>query len=346
MKRRTRLRYLIALSRRFRVTMALALAFFGALPFVYTSLYRGPGGARITYGEALHHVYFLMFGQPSLPYVGNALLEVMNFAIPPLGVAVLADGVVRFAYLFFARRHNDREWFELISESMSGHVIVCGAGRIGYRVAQQLRELGHELVVIEKRGDAPFVNILRDAEVAVLIDDVKNPQTLLRANVRRASAIVCATDDDLANLNSALDARKENPAIRVVMRLFDDDLGARVRDSFKCEVLSTSAVAAPALALSALDPRIVHSFQVSGALMVVARFVVAKALATLTVGELTERHGALVLSCVRKGCTEMHPRMGERLEVGDVLMLQSTWRHYRALREFTGEVRAPSVPDV
>ena len=29
-----------------------------------------------------------MFGQPSLPYVGNAFLELLNFALPPFGIAV------------------------------------------------------------------------------------------------------------------------------------------------------------------------------------------------------------------------------------------------------------------
>jgi hypothetical protein len=54
-------------------------------------------------------------------------------------------------------------------------------------------------------------------------------------NVKAASAIVCATDDDLANLNIALDARRFKPDIRVVIRLFDDDLVAKVRDTFKAE---------------------------------------------------------------------------------------------------------------
>lgn len=345
MTRRTRIRYLVALSRRFRVTVGLALAFFGLMPLVFTALYRGPHGGRIRYGEALHHVYFLMFGQPSLPYVANPLLEALNFAIPPLGVAVIVDGVVRFAYLFFAKHHKDKEWFEVISESMSGHVIVCGAGRIGYRVAQQLLELKREVVVIEKREECHFVSVLRDADVAVMIDDVKNPMTLTRANVARASAIVCATDDDLANLNAALDARRVNPTIRVVLRLFDDDLGARVREAFHCEVLSSSALAAPALALSALDPRIVHSFHVAGELMVVSRFVARAGLAGLTVAAVSERYSALVLSRTHAGSTMLHPAAADVIEAGDALTLQATYGDYQKLREATGEREPPRSPE-
>lgn len=64
---RARVRYLLALLKRFRLTLAMAVVFFGGVPLVFKALYRSPAGGRISFGEALHHTYFLMFGQPSLP---------------------------------------------------------------------------------------------------------------------------------------------------------------------------------------------------------------------------------------------------------------------------------------
>jgi voltage-gated potassium channel Kch len=169
---------------------------------------------------------------------------------------LIADGVVRFAYLFFARQNHDKEWITVISETLRAHVIVCGAGRVGYRVAAQLLELGHEVVVIEKRPDAAFIAVLQAHDVPVLIDDVKSPQALQRVNVQHAAAIVCATDDDLANLNTALDARRLNPAIRVVLRLFDDDLGARLAVVSPHEVVEAVPPATAAPAPAALPERV------------------------------------------------------------------------------------------
>lgn len=338
---RARLRYLAALLKRFRFTLAMTVVFFGVVPLIFARLYLGPMGERITFGAALHHTYFLMFGQPSLPYVGNVLIELLNFALPPFGIAVIADGVVRFAFLFFARQNHDKEWIAVMTETFREHVIVCGAGRVGYRVASQLLELGHEVVIIEKRADAPFIAVLQSAEVPVLIDDVKSPQALHRTNVTKAAAIVCATDDDLANLNTALDARRLNPKIRVVMRLFDDDLGARVRDAFQAEVLSSSALAAPALALSALDPRIAHSFHVGERLMVVSDFQVGAPLASLTVSDLQHRYRVVTL-CVRmKGEPDLHPKPSHRFRVGELVTLQGMYPDYLELRSFTGERMPP-----
>lgn len=332
------LRYARAVARRFRLTLAFAAVWFGVFPLIF--MFRYP--EAISFGKALHHVYFLLFGQPGLDYVDDWILEPLNLLIPPLGLAVVVDGVVRFSYLFSARKRADREWIEVLAESLKGHVIVCGAGRVGYRVTLELTRLGREVVVVEKRADAPFAQVLRDGGVAVLVDDIRSPGALERVNVRAADAVICATDDDLANLNVALDARKVNAEVRVVLRLFDDDLVDRVRHHFDAEAHSTSALAAPALALAALDPRIVHSFHVGPHLMVVSRFLVGPKLAELNLSALRDRFGGLTLSMKRGDAPEvLHPQGNTTLTPGDELVVQCRYEEYRALREHLGETRPP-----
>jgi len=338
-------RYLGALLRRFRTTVLMAVVLFLLMPLVYHWRHLGPDGRPVSLGKALRHVYFLLYGQPSLD-VDDSLLMLLDMLIPPVGIAVLADGVVRFAYLFFAKHRQDKEWFEVIAETFKGHVVVCGAGRVGYRVVAQLRALGKDVVVVEKREEAPFVAVLRDEQVPLLIDDIRSPQCLPRTNVHRAAAIVCSTDDDLANLNIALDARRMNPNIRVVIRLFDDDLVAKVRDTFKAEALSSSSLAAPAMALAALDPRIIHSFRIGTHLMVVSVFEARDGLPGMTISEVRDRFGGLTLSMRRGGSPDewLHPKGETRIQVGDTLTLQAEYNDYRQLRAFTLEPDAPVFP--
>src|SRR5262245_13775003 len=131
-------RYLLALLKQFRVTFLFAAGLFIVAPLLVFWLYPMGGRPRISFGEAFHHCYFLLFGQPSLPYVDFLPLEVLNLLIPPIGIVTVADGLVRFAYLYFAKHRSDKEWIAVISETFSGHIVVCGAGRVGYRVASQL----------------------------------------------------------------------------------------------------------------------------------------------------------------------------------------------------------------
>lgn len=339
---RTHLRYLAVLAKKFRVTLGMAAALFGLAPLAFVLRYRTEDGEALRYGEALHHVYFLMYGEPSLAYVDDLWLELLNVLIPPLSIALVVDGIVRFTYLYFAKHRSDKEWIEVVSHSLQGHVVICGAGRVGYRVATQLLALGQELVVVEKREDGAFVQVLLDLGVPVLIDDIKSPQAMERTNMKAASALVCATDDDLANMNAALDARRYNPTIRVVMRLFDDDLVAKVRGAFEAEAVSSEAVAAPALALAALDPRVVHSFNVGGHLMVVSSFVAGRGLTGMTVDALRDRFGGLVLAQRQgEGPEQLHPDGSTRITEGLQLTVQLEYPDYLKLRDFTGEAKAP-----
>jgi voltage-gated potassium channel len=338
------LRQTWALAKRFKVVFFNATILFGVLPLIFTARYRALDGVPISWGQALHHVYFLLFGQPSLAYVEDWAIEVLNILIPPLGLATVVDGGVRFAYLFFAKHRLEKEWIEVITESMRGHVVVCGAGRVGYRVVEQLLKVGAQVVVIEKNEQAHFTSTMRDAKVPVLIDDISNPKSLERVNIKAAQAIVCATNDDLANLNVALDARKLNPEVRIVLRLFDDDLVERVRENFHAEAHSTSSLAAPAIALSALDPRILHSFEVGEHLMVVSRFKIGVVLQGTTVKSLRDAHGGLTLSICAVGKTEvMHPVDDLIFGRDDLATVQLEWNDYLKLRAHTGEARAGLV---
>jgi Trk K+ transport system NAD-binding subunit len=339
------LRYLRALIKRFRITLALTAGLFVGAPPLFQWRCQVPGGDPVPAGKAIQHVYFLLFGQPSLDCSNDWLGIVLNMLIPPVGIALVVDGVVRFAYLFFAKHKSDKEWIEVIAETLKGHVIVCGAGRVGYRVVDQLRAMGKDVVAVEKREDSPFVGVLRDEQVPLLIDDIRSPQCLPRTNVKMASAIVCATDDDLANLNIALDARRLNPNIRVVIRLFDDDLVAKVRDTFRAEALSSSSLAAPAMALAALDPRIVHSFRIGRHLMVVSVFDARTGLPGTSISELRDRFGALTLALRRGDNEKLHPGGEERIQTGDRVTLQAEYSDYRRLRAFTGEAQPPIWSD-
>lgn len=325
--------YLWTLVKRFRFTFfMLVLLVFGGGTGMYFLL--ANAGKPVGLGRAIVAAYFLLFAQPIIDIPDNGAVEFLAVLIPPLGITTVAEGLVRFAYLFFARERNDKEWFTVLAQTLKDHVIVCGAGRVGFRVFEQLHKLGVPMVMIERDETKPFLAEIRAAGVAVLIDDVRAAGTLNRANLQKARAIVCATDDDLANLNVALDARKLLPGIRVVMRLFDDDLVEKTRVSFDAQAFSTSALAAPALAMAALDPLIKNSFEVGGRLMVVADLRMQGAICDRSVAQLRDESGVLVLHIVRKnGETIFDPSGKCCFEPGDVVTVQATLQAYQGLRD-------------
>lgn len=325
--------YFWTLLKRFRVTFfMLALLVFGGGTLLYIFLARA--GKPVGLLRAFVAAYFLLFAQPIIDLPDNGAVEILAVLIPPLGITAVADGLVRFAYLFFARERNDKEWFSVLAQTVKDHVIICGAGRVGYRVFEQLRKLSVPMVILERDEAKPFLAEIRAAGVAVLIEDVRAAGALSRANVQKARAIVCATDDDLANLNVALDARKLHAAIRIVMRLFDDDLVEKTRVSFDAQAYSTSALAGPALAMAALDPSIKNSFEVGGRLMVVAELTMQGNICSRSVAQLRDEAGVLVIHMVRKSGEIIFDPSGPCcFDEGDVVTVQASLAAYQALRE-------------
>ncbi len=325
--------YFRALLRRFRFTFAalFILVFGGGTALWWLELH---SGAPVKYSRALVTAYFLLFAQnigevPDIP-----LVEAIYAIIPPLGILSVAQGLVQFGFLLFSKQRDDKEWFAVLAQTMTDHVVVCGAGRVGFRIFEQYQKLNIPMVVIERKADAPFVPAILAAGVPVLIADVRSSSALEQSNLATARAIVCATDDDLANLNIALDARRLKPGIRVVIRLFDDDLVAKTREAFQFESFSTSAHAAPALAVAALDPAITNSFEMGGRLLVVAEVVAGAGLANHTVDELRIKHQLSVLQTSgASGVPLYDPAGSTRVASGDKIALQGTlqaWQNFRA----------------
>jgi len=197
-----------------------------------------------------------------------------------------------------------------LASTCKNHILVCGLGRDGSRVVEQLLKFDEEVVGIERNPEGQFVESIREVGVPVIIGDARRRETLAEAGVERACAIVICTEDDLANLAIALEAREFNSDIRVVMRMFDGELAEKVEKGFGIHAaFSTSALAAPAFAAAATQTQITHSFHIDDELLNVSEIKVQPA-SRLVGKSLAELEAELDLSVILyRGCEgiDLHP---------------------------------------
>lgn len=147
-----------------------------------------------------------------------------------------------------------------------GHVVVCGLDHLGLRTIDELRQRDETVVAVGATDDA--IEHLQELDVRLVIGDPRVARTLREAGIELADVIVLTGDDDLANLNSALAATEINPRIRVVIRMFDQELGAHIPDLFSDAVaLSSSALAAPGFVSAAIDGETGSRFRLAGRLV-------------------------------------------------------------------------------
>jgi Trk K+ transport system NAD-binding subunit len=135
-------------------------------------------------------------------------------------------------------------------------ILICGLGKVGYRVVVWLaqREPRPRIVVLTS-GDthASFhQKIAALPGVEVVEGDARDTETLQRAGVTGAAALAALTSNDQANLQIALEARRLNPDVHIVLRVFSDALAEKMTDLFGIHTTySTSELASATLAASA-----------------------------------------------------------------------------------------------
>ncbi len=104
-------------------------------------------------------------------------------------------------------------------DDLSDHVIICGYGIFGRTLAAQLRDDGHDVLVIEF-DQAEFDRV--GDETLAIRGDARREDVLERANVTTAAAIVGAIDDSNANIQIAITASQLSPNLRVIVRVGDE----------------------------------------------------------------------------------------------------------------------------
>lgn len=109
-------------------------------------------------------------------------------------------------------------------QQLEDHVIVCGYGRFGRVVSEELKRDRHTVVVIEQ-NPALEPELIR-ADFYYLIGSALDAEVLEHAGVRTASDIVVATASDPDNVFISLTVRSMNPKIRIHARA-ETDAGLR-----------------------------------------------------------------------------------------------------------------------
>jgi voltage-gated potassium channel len=294
----------------------------------------GPMG--YTFPHACYTALALNFFEvaDAYPQDGGFFVQAIYFVLPAVGLTVIAEAVVRLGVVIFNRKHLSREWHMALASTFTDHVIVAGLGRIGMRVAQRLQEDEH-IVGIEKSRPDGLGQLSENA--AILLGDATDSELLEQANVRNARAILALTDNDLANLEIALNARELNPKIRVVLRMYNERLGQQLVERFGFDaVYSTSALAAPSFSAALYSNRILQTIELGEDQIVhLAKFRVSEGsrLVGDTLLSVEQSHGVSIVLHHSAGQENLLPSIDAKVTVGDDLYVLSQLRQLEAIRE-------------
>jgi Trk K+ transport system NAD-binding subunit len=211
-----------------------------------------------------------------------------------------------------------------------GHVIVVGGGEVGIRVLGGLFDLGFHAVLIDQDQNARAVEFARGHRLPVIVGDACDERTLRQAGIKSAIALVCVTSSDIVNLEATLQARAmRDEELRIVLRLFDDDLAGRVHRKVPNVVSrSVSYLAAPAFAAALLEHRVLRTIAVGRHVLLIAdvRVEPGASIVGCPLADLERDRLARVLALQARGTLKFDwsPRRSVRLEAGDRAIVLAT----------------------
>lgn len=138
--------------------------------------------------------------------------------------------------------------------AMSGHYIVCGIGRVGSHIADELLKTERPFVVIDVSDQIVDAHCERTGHRIFLTGDASDDDMLLRAGVERCRGVFAVSGDDSKNLVISLSARQLNPGARIVARVHDPRNADKTRRAGADEIVSPDFTGGMRLASAMLRP--------------------------------------------------------------------------------------------
>jgi hypothetical protein len=153
-------------------------------------------------------------------------LEIARFLVP----AVAAYSAFKaFAAIFIEQTNRFRLLF------IRDHVLICGLGRKGYRLAEQFQTQGDQVVVIEVNESNEWIQSARSSGVIVIQGDATDELVLQSARVRRARYLISVLGDDGLNAEIAVQAEeltrgKTRDPLTCIIHIYNSQLWHYLRE--------------------------------------------------------------------------------------------------------------------
>lgn len=142
-------------------------------------------------------------------------------------------------------------------DKLKNHYIVCGGGRTGTPLLEELVKSQEEVVLVELDDDK-IAACNKNERILYVKGDATDDQNLKEAGIHKAAGILIGLPSDKDNLFITMSARILNKKIKIITRISDSRLEAKMKKAGANKVVSPNAIGAMRMASEILRPTAVN----------------------------------------------------------------------------------------
>lgn len=249
-------------------------------------------------------------------------LAVMTYTLSAVGQVIVEGSLGRYV----GRKRMLRD-----IDKLRDHYVVCGHGRMGKILCEELRQEDVPFVVIE--GEEELAESLAAKGYLVVAGDATEDEFLKRAGIERAKGLVAVVSNNVDNLYITMSARElcreTNPGLYILTRATDARAGRKIRHAGADRVISPYTIGGMRMVQALLRPSVYDFVEIatqSGGLELMFEEVAVgtgSRLDGLNMGDSDIRRVYnIIVIAIKKATGDMvfNPGPGAELRGGDVLI--------------------------
>jgi voltage-gated potassium channel len=272
----------------------------------------------------------------------NVVLIFLGLGVVGFAIGSLTRAAIEFELgVFFGRRRMEKEIAQL-----KDHIIICGSGRVGRRIAGEIAARKVPLVVIER--DPEHAEWAQQQNFPVIVGDASSEAVLREARIEFAAGLASAVTSDAQNVYIVLTARGIAPNIPIFARASEEDAESKLLRAGATAVISPYSYAGQRMARMLTRPNVqnfidlaLSSLNEGGLDLQIEEIRVTEQSSllgsSLVESDIRKRLGIIILAIRRQtGAIEFNPGADHTISPGDYLIAMGDSRKLQELETLAG----------
>jgi voltage-gated potassium channel len=272
--------------------------------------------------------------------------EIFTIVLILFGLAVAGYSARVFGQMIIEgqlRRFLGRKIMQKNIQKLAGHYIVCGFGRVGRTVCEELFKSNVDFLVIEK--DQTLVDEMEKSGFTYIQGNCDSDETLLAAGIDRAKGLINTLADEADAVYVTLSARQLNQELFIMARADSPNATAKLTRAGATRVLSPHISAGQRMAQTTIKPNVVDFMTLASGTTAEGlkiEEIRLKSVSNLIGNNLKDsgirsQYGVTVIGAKKEmGSMIYNPPPDFMIEVGDTLILMGTPSQLTQLEHYAG----------